>query len=296
MLVLSALTATSLAPSAGAQTDELQDLRVARANDIAEIRALKERAQATRQDRGATQAGAETPANPGRTWQTDALVYGGDGVWQDEKRSIENILTERGATWKEVSSAELEAMSVDEIASFGLLIFPGGSGGTQTRSLSVETHVKLRQAIQERGVSYIGFCAGEWIAVAPNTPPGEKAEYGFGLYDGKVLDFYRLTNEGVETSILPLSFADGTKREVFWYGGPVTPDVPGGVVARHPDGTPAITQVWSGKGFMILVGPHPGASQAARESFGLQDPDGVDFDLEWTLFEAALHQKPLQAF
>jgi len=59
-----------------------------------------------------------------------------------------------------VGSAELNAMSLDQIARFGVLIFQGGAGVTEAASLNAQTHANLRRAVQEKAVSYVGFCAG----------------------------------------------------------------------------------------------------------------------------------------
>lgn len=46
----------------------------------------------------------------------------------------------------------------------------------------------------------------------------------------------------------------------------------GGVVARYSDGKAAISQAYSGKGFVVLSGPHPEAPQGWRNTAG-NEPD-----------------------
>src|SRR5262249_55612213 len=70
-----------------------------------------------------------------RSYQTDAMLFVGAGTWSAEVDSLRSILQNHGASFREVGSSELDGMSVDEISSFGLLIFPGGSGGTEAESL-----------------------------------------------------------------------------------------------------------------------------------------------------------------
>ena len=231
---------------------------------------------------------------PPRNYKIDALLFSGSGTWSIEVASLEDILTSHGVSFQKVTSAEMNTMNVADFANFGLLIFPGGSGGTQAGSLSSATKAALREAVQVRGVSYVGFCAGAFIAVAPKPAAGKDVSYGLGIVPGSELEYYYLENQGVPMAMTKNTFADGTSRDVLWYGGPMTPNTPGTVVAKYPDGSPAISEMWSGNGFVMISGPHPAAPPAAKAGFN--DSDGADYDLAWTLMSAALHQQPLPVF
>jgi glutamine amidotransferase-like uncharacterized protein len=233
-------------------------------------------------------------AGAGRSYTTTALLFDGSGVWTPEVASLEDILDSHGATYVKVDSATLDAMTLDELSAFGVLIFPGGSGGTQADSLTAETHARLRAAVQVRGISYVGFCAGAYIAAAPAPGPGQDVSYGLGVVNGPLLADYFLANQGVDYGMTLESFPDGSTEDLLWYGGPVTPDQ--GVVARYPDGNPAISEMWSGKGFVVLSGPHPTASQSILDGLGMSSNDGVHLDLAWKLIAAALDQQPLPTF
>jgi glutamine amidotransferase-like uncharacterized protein len=233
---------------------------------------------------------------PGRTYKVDVLLFGGDGTWAPEVSSLKSILSSHNATYRTVNSAELNAMSLDEIASYGVIVWPGGSGGTQASSLTFATRARLREAVQVRGVSWIGFCAGAFVAVAPKPSPGQDVSYGIGIVDGPVLDYYYLEYEGTAIAMTLEKFADGSTRDLLWYGGPVTPNLPGSVVAKYPTGDAAISEMWSGNGFVVLSAVHPTAPQSIRDSYGLVDSDGTDFELTWNLIEAAKDQKPLPVF
>jgi glutamine amidotransferase-like uncharacterized protein len=188
-------------------------------------------------------------------------------------------------------------MSVDQLASVGVLIFPGGSGGTEADSLSSQTHANLRAAVQERGVGYVGFCAGAFIGEAPAPSPGGDVSYGLGVVDGPILDLWTPPdNPNAEYEMTEQSFADGTTKDILWYGGPITPSGAGVVVAKYPNGQPSISQLRSGKGFVILSGGHPTADDAILSALGLTSTDGTHLDLVWKLFGAALSQTPLPAF
>jgi glutamine amidotransferase-like uncharacterized protein len=230
-----------------------------------------------------------------RSWSVDALLFAGSGTWAAEVSSLKSILSARGASYIEVSSAELNAMTLEEISEFGVLIFPGGSGGTQAGSLSSSTKALLRQAVQERGVGYTGFCAGAFIAVAPTPAPGRDVVYGLGVAEGPVLDYYYLENQGVTAQMTLLQLADGSTRDVLWYGGPVTPDQPGDVIARYPNGDASISQLTSGAGLVVISGGHPGVPASSKSAFGLVDSDGLDYELTWSMISAAMNHQRLPA-
>ena len=236
------------------------------------------------------------PSSSPGTVRTDILIYAGTGSWSAEIDGMTETLYRHQATYRQINSSELNAMSLDELAEFGLMIFPGGDASAMTKNLSPETHAKMRAAVQERGVSYIGFCAGAWIAIAPAPEPGQDVSYGVGVVNGPFQIANYLTKEGREYAVAKAQFASGAQRELLWYGGPITPNIPGGVLVKYPDGTPAITQIHSGKGFVIVSGFHPAAPQYVFDSLKLKNPEGLAFDYAWTLFDAALHHTELPAF
>ena len=227
---------------------------------------------------------------------TEVLIYGGPGSWASEVESLKVILYNHGASYQEVSPAQLNSMSLDELTQSNLIIFPGGDAPTVTLNLSAETHAKLREAVQQRGMSYLGFCAGAWLAVAPAPLPHQDVSYGLGIVDGPVLEPNYLSKEGRHFALSKASFPDGTQRDLLWYGGPITPNVAGGVIAKYPDGSPAISQIWSGKGLVMVSGLHPTATQAILEVLGLINRDAIAPDFAWKMLDGVIHRKPLAAF
>ncbi len=227
---------------------------------------------------------------------TDVLLFSGASSWSAEVDSLARILLSHGTTYQEVTSAELDGMSTDEISKYSLLIVPGGNAPVLTGSLSAATHAKLRTAVQERGLDYLGFCAGAWAAIAPAPEPGKDTTYGLGVVNGPIQQPNYLEKQGLEFAISHASFPNGTQRDLLWYGGPMTPDLPGGVVAKYADGTPAVTQIWSGQGFVIVSGLHPAINPFILNALGLSDTDAIDPEFAWQLIEAGLRQIPLQAF
>lgn len=233
-----------------------------------------------------------------RSFQTDFLIFSGAGSWTPEVSSLKSLILSRGSTYQEADQSDLNSLTLDGLARFGVIIWTGGVGSTQMNGLSEATKIRLRQAVQERGVGWIGFCAGSFVAVAPTPPPNQNPSYGMGIVAGPLLEYYYLENElhaagKSDFTIIPHTLSGGTKRDLVWYGGPVVPETQAGVIARYPNGEPSISQTWSGNGFVILSAVHPGAPQSVRDEFGVTDSDGTDFELAWAILEGALKQKEL---
>jgi|GEM_PF-1968107 len=244
---------------------------------------------------GTSSSSPTSGSGGGRSTQTDVMLFIGNGTWGAEIKSLKDILTSNKATYKALNSSQLDALSVDEIAQFGALVFPGGSGKTEAGSLTAETHARLREAVQQRGVGYAGFCAGAFISQAPAPAAGKDVSYGLGLVDGPILGYYRPSQGGGVVMTLH-TFADGSTKDILWYGGPVTPNTPGGVIAKYPNGKPAISETWSGKGLVVVAGTHPTATEATLSSLGMKSSDGVHLDVAWQMINAAIRQQPMPAF
>jgi len=231
-----------------------------------------------------------------RSYTIDALIFNGTGVSVSDWQNTEIIVKSLGMNYHLANSAQLNAMTLDEIASFGLIIVPGGSGGTITGNLTTATRLNVRKAVRDRGVGYVGFCAGAWVAVGPEADTDQTAGYGMAVAKGDVLPyFWPDGNSSLVAAMVPVSFPDGSSRELVWWGGPSTPEWSDGVVARYKNGSPAISQTRSGKGFVVISGPHPEAPEGWRLTAG-NDSDGLDYDIAIDMIKAAIHQRPLQAF
>jgi hypothetical protein len=75
--------------------------------------------------------------------------------------------------------------------------------------------------------------------------------------------------------------------EHYWEDGPELTGW-GTVVAKYPDGTPAVVEGMSGKGWVILVGVHPEAPEAWRRGMSFTTPANVANAYAGTLVQAAL--------
>jgi glutamine amidotransferase-like uncharacterized protein len=233
------------------------------------------------------------PAKP--SYSKQALLFNGTGVSISDWQTTESILKANGFTYQLANSAQLSAMTLDEISDFGVVIVPGGSGGTIAGNVDPATRILLRQAVRERGVGYVGFCAGAWVAVGPEAETLKTASYGFALSKGSVLTLFEPNGQTPTAAMVPVSFPDGTSRQLVWWGGPATPEWKNGVVARYDDGEPAISQIFSGSGLVVISGPHPEAPQGWRATAGY-DSDGLDQDIALDMINAALKKEPLPVF
>jgi hypothetical protein len=150
--------------------------------------------------------------------------------------------------------------------------------------------------VQKYGLNYLGFCAGAWLVASPDstTPQGES--YGVGIVNDLFLKPTIYSTQGLEYTIVKATFPDGSERDLLWYGGPITPDIPGGVIAKYPDGNPAITQIWSGKGLVIISGLHPTVTKPILRVLGLFDSTAVDPELTWKILYAVIHGVTLPAY
>ena len=90
-----------------------------------------------------TPPSANPPAKNGpvatRKFATDFLVFTGDGTWSTEITDVEALMTANGATFQEADLAQLDAMTAEQMADFGVIYIPGGEGGTEAGSVSAAT-------------------------------------------------------------------------------------------------------------------------------------------------------------
>lgn len=232
--------------------------------------------------------------NPGAE-KTDVLIYGGVLSWNDEIDSIKGLLTAQNKTYVEYNDAKMNSLSLEDLKGFSLVIFPGGNSDRVSENLTPETKRHLRDAIVENGLNYLGLCAGAWLVISPE-PIEQANHYGFQLQRGPWLQQTSFHHEKLEFKIVQALLPGGVSRRLLWFGGPITPEIPGGVIARYSDGSPAATQMRTGKGFVIISGLHPTANKEILKDLGLFDREAIAPELAWTMIEAALYGKPMAAF
>jgi glutamine amidotransferase-like uncharacterized protein len=237
-----------------------------------------------------------TPANPTTPMaEVDVLLFNGQGISTSDWQNTEKLVQSLDLTYQLVNSAQMNAMSLDGLSKFGVLIFPGGTRGGIMSGLTDSAQLNLRQAVRDRGVSYLGFCAGSFAAVGTLADTNTVSEKDLAVVKGTHLsNWWPNGDTSLTAAIVPVTFADGSSRSLVWWGGPSTPEWTDGVIARYANGKPAISQTFYQKGFVVLTGPHPEAPQGWRNTAGA-DPDGLDYELAKQLIQAALNRSPLPA-
>lgn len=226
------------------------------------------------------------------------LVFNGIGTSPTDTSLLVQLLAAHGFTYRLVNSAQVAAMSLNELASYRLILWPGGDSMTMTRNLSAATRENIREAVVTRGVNYVGFCAGAFMAVGLSTPT--QGGWGLGIVPGKYLGLY--TPAGIAhpsyatAATVNLRFPDGSHNEMYWQDGPALPTWSHGSISTYPNGQTAMGQMWSGKGFVVLSGVHPEATEGWFRAQHLTDSDGLDAAVAWNLIQAAVTQRPLPTF
>jgi hypothetical protein len=231
---------------------------------------------------------ATRPQTTRSGYNTDVLIYAGDAAAYGDPEALTEIAKSRGMTSKAVTSAELNQMSLDDLSKFGVIAWPGGYAGVMSDSLTQQTRDNIQKAVKERGVGFVGICAGAFIAVSPDT------KSGLSVVTASELPYYHLEDEGTDDAMVGVNFTQGSGRQLIWWGGPSLPEWKGGVIARYSDTKqPAIAETWSGNGLVILSGPHPEAPEDWRTKLSLTDSDGLDQDYAGQMLEAAAKQQPM---
>ncbi len=227
----------------------------------------------------------------------DVLIYGGPGSWRAEIESLKKILLAHDVSYRVLAAAELDRLVQEDFQQFSAIVFAGGDAPTVRNSLQLKTRVNIRNAVQFYGLSYLGFCAGAWMAVAPEPLNGEvDVSYGLGIVYGPILQLTFLAKQGLPHALDNAFFPNGSRRKLLWYGGPITLDLPGTVVAKYSDGTPAISQVYSGKGLVVISGLHPAATKSILLNVGLFESEAIAPEFAWALLDAVINRKRLTVF
>jgi glutamine amidotransferase-like uncharacterized protein len=218
-------------------------------------------------------------ADPG-----NILLFDGRGTSPGDVRAVEAILEREHLAYATADSSELNAMEETRLRAHHLLIVPGGNFMHMGNSLTAATAVNVRNAVQG-GLNYLGICAGALLA-------GNARENGFNLTAGVRFGFYSAVNQGIHKAAVPIASAGGPTLDQYWEDGPQLANW-GAVVAKYPDGTPAVAQGSFGNGWVVLSGVHPEAPEGWRRGMTFSTPAAVDNAYAVTLIHASLNRESL---
>jgi glutamine amidotransferase-like uncharacterized protein len=207
------------------------------------------------------------------------LLFKGTGTSPNDVKAVEAILKGRGLNYNAVNSHQLNRMSVSQLATYRLLIVPGGNYIRMGNGLTPDTTTNIRNAVQS-GLNYLGICAGGLLA-------GNAACNSLNLTSGVRFGFYAEVNRGVHKAAVVVTGVGTPALEQYWEDGPQFTGW-GLVVGKYPDGTPAVVEGTCGKGWVILCGVHPEAPENWRRGMTFTTPANAANAFAGTLIDAAL--------
>lgn len=216
------------------------------------------------------------------------LLYDGTGTSSSDVSAVEAVLNTLDIGYTTADASALEAMTEPEVAGYQLIIVPGGNSITIGENLTAAASSMIQGAVQNYGVHYLGVCAGAFYG-------GYSVYNGVNLTAGVWFNFYADEYNGINQEVVELSFPGGGPLDMYWQDGPQLTGW-GSVVAKFPDGTPAIVEGQSGKGFVIFTGVHPEAPASWLEGMTSNTPLAVDLAYAGTLVQAALNGTMLPHF
>ncbi|HVR22394.1 MAG TPA: BPL-N domain-containing protein [Candidatus Polarisedimenticolia bacterium] len=225
---------------------------------------------------------------PAITAAEPVLLFNGTGTTSSDVAAVEAVLGTLGVGYVTADSAQLNAMTEPQLGGYKLMIVPGGNSITIGQSLTADTASMIRGAVQQYGVNYLGLCAGAFFG-------GYSIYNGVDLTGGVSFDFYADEFKGIHLEPVEISLPNSGPLDVYWQDGPQLSGW-GAVVAEFPDGTPAIVEGQSGKGFVIFTGVHPEAPESWRGALTFTTPASADLAYAGTVIQAALNGTPLPHF
>ena len=216
------------------------------------------------------------------------LLFVGTGTSASDVSALESILATLKIKYATADSAQMNAMTEVGLMDHHLLIVPGGNSIEIGQSLTPNVSAIIRDAVQRNGLHYLGVCAGAFYGGA-SIYNGVDLTYGVGF------NFFGEEFLGIHKAAVNITFPDNSMLDAYWQDGPQLSGW-GDVVARYPDGTPAITEGPSGNGFAMFTGVHLEAPDSWREGMVFSTPASIDIAYAGTVIQAALSGSPLPHF
>lgn len=207
------------------------------------------------------------------------LLFAGAGTSANDVKAFETVLISSRLGYARVDSRLLNEGRERQLQSSRLLIVPGGNFEEIGNALTPAASAAIRRAVQN-GLNYLGVCAGAFVA-------GDSPYNGINLTSGVRFGFYALEDRGVRKAAVAVSAPESPTIDHYWEDGPQLSGW-GDVVAKYPDGTPAVVQGAVGKGWVILAGIHPEAPESWRHGMSFRSPPRVANAYAATLVRAAL--------
>ncbi len=223
--------------------------------------------------------GPSAPLLPAIASSQPVLLFDGTGTSSDVS-AVKDVLSSLNIGYNTADSSQIEALSEQQLAGYKLVIVPGGNSITIGQGVSAAVASNIRGAVQQYGTHYLGICAGAFF--------GAYSVYnGVDLTGGASFDFYADENKNIHVEPVLITFPNSPPLDVYWQDGPQLSGW-GSVVAKFPDGTPAVVEGQSGKGFVVFTGVHAEAPAAWRGSLPFTSSLSADLAYARTIVSAAL--------
>lgn len=218
-------------------------------------------------------ARAKTPPTVAVAMYADKGAYGnGPGMIEEEFGRTRDL---------KLSKLAVEDVRAGKLKDFRVLVVPGGTGGTQGKTLGKDGRAAIQQFVKDGG-TFVGICAGCYLA-------STGYDWSLDLLPAKVID---RANWERGKGTLPLEITAAGKE---WFGrtdervktiycnGPVLAPIEDAqtelvVLARYMGelvrpraeaglmiGSPAIVAARYGNGWAIGVSPHPEQTDGLRD-------------------------------
>jgi Biotin-protein ligase, N terminal len=213
------------------------------------------------------------------------LLFVGSGTSSPDVAAVKTILGNLKLNYATATSSQLNGMSETALKAYKLFLMPGGNAITIRQNLKSTTITNVHNAIVNDGLHYLGICAGGFFSDSDNLK----------LTGNSWFDYYEDEYDGIHKNAVAISAPNGTKLDQYWENGPQLSGW-GQIVGKYPDGTPAITEGYSGKGWVILSGVHPEAPEGWRGGMHFTTSAAVDNAYAGTLVTAALNGTSLPHF
>lgn len=212
------------------------------------------------------------------------LLFNGTGTSRNDVAAVEELLRACQLDYVTANSQQLNRLSDTELATYRLLIVPGGNYIKMGDSLTASTTANIRRAVQG-GLNYLGICAGGLLA-------GDAKCNSLNLTSGVRFGFYSDVNRNIHKAAVPITCVGKPTLDHYWEDGPQFTGW-GDIVGKYPDGTPAIVEGEFGQGWVVLCGVHPEAPAGWRKGMKFTTSADVDHAHGRELLDAALSRKSL---
>jgi glutamine amidotransferase-like uncharacterized protein len=212
------------------------------------------------------------------------LLFAGTGASANGVAAIEAILEQNGHRYSVATSNQLEAMSDTHLLRYRLLIVPGGNFEVMGKNLSPGATANIHRAVHE-GLNYLGICAGAFFA-------SDSGYNSVNLTSGVRFRFYAASDRGIRITPVTIATINNSPLDVYWEDGPQLSGW-GQVIAKYPDGTPAVVQGEAGKGWVVLTGIHAEAPKSWRGNMTFKTTAAMSHAFAAELIDAALNRRAL---